>query len=890
MIQMVARLVLNFVRRETRGAGRQRLARRQTGSPAGLKHAAGGFLRGAVARLLPLVACVPFPARSATVVEMLPLTDRIVMVHFSEGRVVHSQLGQPWDQETVQVSLLNTAAASQTNSYRLSSTNDPAYAQALPPLKVGRKTKGTDFAWSNVSPYCSREHWLYLTLPQTMQRGRTYLVDTGALATNGRYWPLTFDETLARSEAVHANLLGYVPGAPNKYAYVFHWMGDQGSLALAGYQGHSFRLIDQQTGTTAFTGQLAFRKPATQAETGQSSDTPNANFLGAEVYECDFSTFNRPGAYEVSIDGIGRSFPFQIKPDVYREAFRTTARGLYHNRSGIALEAPYTAFARPAPHNPTLTPGFTNKLLYTSLRFTEWGSEGGDAAALLAKVKGPIDSAGWYQDAGDWDSYYSHLGVAQMLLFAYEMAPRNFSDGELNLPEGLNGVPDILDEAAWLPRFLFRLRHELIARHYGTGGVGLRICGDAFGPDNPNNLLAGSWQDTNRTWVVSGEDPWSTYRYAGACAHLAYCLSLTGAREPAGIDWAGEAAAAYAWAATNTLAGDNTNGVPGPLAYPRAYAAAALFRITGIKAYEDQFASDEIAVSSTTVLPQGDAAYPVMLYALGGGASNYSSTLRERMRSAMLATADEYGINTAAKRSLRWGGNFWMPMLVGQQTTPAVLEVAAGYVVARTSNPAKAVQFLAALYTTCDYFLGGNSLNTTWVTGLGPRHPNQVFHIDSWCLGYHPGVIPYGPWRTGTATPTWVTDSDWPNLTVYPNITNWPGNERWYDNRWSPLNSEFTISQTIAPSAAMFGLLCAPGLAAPAAPPAVPITITNTATNALLLRWPSDSTGGLVLQQNTNLSAANWVAVLQVPADDGTNKTVLASPAAPMQAFRLKWP
>jgi hypothetical protein len=845
--------------------------------------------RVAALAFLPGLA-LPWAARSASVVDTRPLTDQILIVHFAEGRVVHSQLGQPWGQETVLVSPLDTALASQTNSYRISSTNDAAYATAVAPVRVGRKTKGTDFAWSNVSPYCAREHWLYLVLPHPMQRGKDYLIETGTLATNGSNWAITFDENRSRSEAVHVNLLGYVPGAPQKYAYAFAWMGDLGSLDLSAYQGHPFHLIDQQTAVMCFTGQLAFRKSATNAETGQISDTPNGNFLAADVYECDFSTFTRTGTYVVAIDGIGCSFPFQIRSDVYREPFRTVVRGLYHNRSGIELKSAYTAFPRPAPHNPVLTAGFTNKLLYTSLRFTEWGSEGGDATNLMAHVKGPVQSAGWYQDAGDWDSYYSHLSVAQMLLFAYEMAPRNFSDGELNLPEGINRVPDILDEAAWLPRFLYRLRHELLAKGYGSGGVGLRICGDAFGSDNPNNILAGSWQDTNRTWVVSGEDPWSTYRYAGTCAHLAYCLSLTGARDPEGIDWATEAAATYSWAATNTLAGDNTNTVLGPLAYPRAYAAAALFRLTGTAAYETQFSNDEAAVTSTTVLAQGDAAYPVMLYALGGGVTNYNSTLRARMRSAVLATADEYGVNTSSRRGLRWGGNFWMPMLVGQQTTPAVLEVAVGYTVAKNSNPAKAQQYLGILYTTCDYFLGGNSLNMTWATGLGARHPNQVFHIDSWCLGYHPGIIPYGPWRTENANPTWVTDHDWPNLTVYPNITNWPGNERWYDNRWSPLNSEFTISQTIAPSAALFGLLCAPGPAAPTAPPVVPLSITNTLTNAVLLRWPSESTGGLVLQQNTNLAGTNWNIVAQLPADDGTNKSVLSPAILPVQVFRLKWP
>jgi hypothetical protein len=70
----------------------------------------------------------------------------------------------------------------------------------------------------------------------------------------------------------------------------------------------------------------------------------------------------------------------------------------------------------------------------------------------------------------------------------------------------------------------------------------------------------------------------------------------------------------------------------------------------------------------------------------------------------------------------------------------------------------------------------------------------------------------------------------------------------------------------------------------------VPLTITNTLTNAVLLRWPSKSTGGLVLQQSPSPSGANWAAIPQFPADDGTNKSVLAPAATPMQVFRLKWP
>src|SRR5512141_38881 len=108
-----------------------------------------------VIRLLSLGLLLPIiTGRAATVTEVLPLTDRIILVHFDDGHVVHSQVGQPWGQETVVVSPLNPSTSPLPNTYQVTSTNDPAFATALHPLAVHRKIKGTDFAWSNVSPYC----------------------------------------------------------------------------------------------------------------------------------------------------------------------------------------------------------------------------------------------------------------------------------------------------------------------------------------------------------------------------------------------------------------------------------------------------------------------------------------------------------------------------------------------------------------------------------------------------------------------------------------------------------------------------------------------------------------------------------------------------------------
>jgi len=825
------------------------------------------------------------------VVEVLPLTDRIVLVHFSDGYVIHSTRGQPFGNETVVNSPLNTNLASAPGTWQITCTNDSNYAQPQHPVRVGRKSKGTDFAWLN-APSWTLEHWLYLVLPNAMHHGATYIINSGSLATNGSMWSLTFNEATARSEAVHVNQIGYAPIAPQKYAYVFHWAGDLGGIDFSNYTGHAFHLINQQTGATNFTGPLAYRAAYTNVDTGSAGQTLNNNFEGSDVYQCDFSSFTNSGAYVVEVDGIGCSFPFQVGPDVYRPAWFTTVRGLYHNRSGIALTAPYTTWLRPAPHNPVLTPGFTNKLFYSTNRYMEWGSEGGSSNTLLAGFKGYLHSAGWYQDAGDFDSYVNHLIIPLTLLFVYEVAPQNFRAGELNLPESTNGLPDILNEAGWLPRFCYRLRHELMTNGWSTGGLGLRIAGDAFGTDTvPPSTCNGSWQDTNRLWAASGADPWSTYFYAGVCAHMAYCLSLAGASDPQGINWLDEATNAYAWAQGNTLPGDNTNSnsrIPCPLSYLRAYAAAGIFRMTGNANLQSQFESD-IPQSSFNnwCWDQGFQSYPVMIYALAGGQFNasYDPAYLAWARSSLVTSANNNWLAfTCNQRACRWGGNYYFPMLVGQQTTPNIVEGIVCYAVAqKLGQSATATNYLGNLYTTADYFLGCNAANTTWVTGLGSRHPNQVFKLDCFALGYHDGLVPYGPWVTDNTNYSgmWVTDHNYADQTDYPPgaTPNWPGNECWNNNRWSPLSSEFTISQNTAPTAALFGFLCGR--------PSGPLLGITALSNQFSVMWPA-SAGSFGLQTSTNPWAGTWSSINSGISGNSSNYYYSNSFTPSSAFFRLK--
>ncbi len=770
-----------------------------------------------------LICISQCPVHAAELIAVQPLTDRILMLHFDEGHVEYHKRGEPRNADVVHISPLNVEAAGDSAKYLITSQEDPAFLKGKKPLSLGRKSKGTEFAWFadsmvdgitvNKRPDQVRDHWIYLELPSALQRDKTYTLNTGNLANNGSDWKFTFVESKLRSEAVHVNTLGYVPTAPQKFGYLYHWMGDKGPLDLKPFEGKPFRLIDTATGQSAFSGTIAFRMLRTQAETQRKGDTPDGNFLGADVWECDFSSFDKPGTYTLTVDGIGSSWPFKISKDVYAEPFYHLLRSLYQNRSGIEIKEPFSNFPRPAPHNPKLTPGFEKRLFYTTVRFTEWGSEGGKPEILDPGRKGNLsESWGWYQDAGDWDSYYTHLRVAQELLFAYEIAPTGFKNDAMNIPESGNGVPDILDEAAWLPRFCHRLRHELIAKGWGTGGIGLRVAGDAYGPDerllpDGKRVSQGSWEDVNREWVVSGEDPWSTFRYAGVAAHLAYALELAGAKDPEGVDWKKEAIESYQWAKENTRRGDLSRKDVS-ITDQRSYAAASLFRLTGDTAYEQQFSIDTDAISPKSIL-YADAFYGPAIYALGGGAAKPDPELHKIITAAVLSTADEVIINTPSKRALRWGGNFGYPMLVGQQTTPWVLEGVVGYAIAKRSDPEKAKAYLANLYNTADYFMGTNTQNMTWITGVGPRHPTHIFHMDAWYNGkgkYHPGLIPYAHWfkDTNGAGP-W--DRGWPHHTVHPHIDKWPGNERYFANRCSPMTSEFTVHQQSGPAAAFYGFI-----------------------------------------------------------------------------------
>lgn len=133
--------------------------------------------------LVPGFAAATRKVAASELLEVGPLTERILLLHFKDGHVEHHRRGEPRNAERVFAAPLDVDAAVRPASYRITSTNDPAYREGRSPEDVGRKSKGTDFAWFvdrwengrtvNRRPDHTREHWLYLRLPEPLREGRS---------------------------------------------------------------------------------------------------------------------------------------------------------------------------------------------------------------------------------------------------------------------------------------------------------------------------------------------------------------------------------------------------------------------------------------------------------------------------------------------------------------------------------------------------------------------------------------------------------------------------------------------------------------------------------------------------------------------------------------------
>jgi endoglucanase len=180
----------------------------------------------------------------------------------------------------------------------------------------------------------------------------------------------------------------------------------------------TFNIIDANTNGVAWDGPI----------TGPQTDN---QVMGAavQVWTADFSAFNTPGQYYLSVDGVGQSAPFTIAPDVFADAFMRAMTGMYGQRCGtdVTINLDGNKWSHGACH--------THDALMTVLT----GSN-----TIVPSLHG------WH-DAGDYGKYTGNGAFsAGMLLQAWEQFSAKIQPIAVSsIPEHGGPLPDFLAEVKW---------------------------------------------------------------------------------------------------------------------------------------------------------------------------------------------------------------------------------------------------------------------------------------------------------------------------------------------------------------------------------------------------------------------------------------------------------
>jgi endoglucanase len=431
------------------------------------------------------------------------------------------------------------------------------------------------------------------------------------------------------------------------------------------------------------------------------------------------------------------SDPFSIRAGVLRALSRDALRYFYYTRSGIALEMPYVEnpiWARGAGH-PT------------------------DAKVPCAPDAGcthVLDvSGGWY-DAGDYGKYVVNGGLSVWLLLDLWEAAQSWSlpavglrDGDLNLPESGNGVPDLLDEARWELEWLLKMQVP-----EGDPQAGLVH----------HKMHDADWSALATPPVANESNPRQLRPVSTAATLNLAAVAAQAARIFAKIDPALSQrclrAARRAWVAAESHpalligASDHQGGgayQDADVSDERFWAAAELFATTGEDAFFAAMKKSPYYLrprDQIDGLPEAfDWRTTELLghFTLALGTGRTPAKVRDLSRKRIVDVAERYAALSEADAfgqpysgaHYAWGSNSFL--------------LDNGVALAFAHAFTKAPRLLDAAGAAMDYVLGRNALGKSYVTGYGTR-PLENPHHRMWAHSANPqfpppppGVVSGGP-------------------------------------------------------------------------------------------------------------------------------------------------
>ena len=375
-----------------------------------------------------------------------------------------------------------------------------------------------------------------------------------------------------------------------------------------------------------------------------------------------------------------------------------------------------------------------------------------------------------------------------------DLFPDFFEGVKLALPpdEAGNKVPDVLDEA------LFGL--DVYKRLQADDGS---VRGGIESSAHPRDGEA-SWQES---LVVSAYAPesLSTYLYAANAARAARLLEPYDAARAA--EYRASAEKAWAWAGENEQ--DYLSKKPGQkaaFAEGRELAAVELLRLTRDAKYAEAF-------DKATTLNTGGDLHEAALFAyarLPDGLGD--DALKAKAKQAVVKIADD---SIAFAEGNAWGISNPYPAIpvigfVSYFSAPGVVSRSLPRAHALTGDE----KYLAGTIRSANFAAGANPDNLSYTTGVGYNAPKNPLHVDHRRTGQPApaGITVYGPTDPGNgyAANEWMHNF-FLNTTMTPNSRTWPAQEGYVDAYMWPSMNEYTVMQSIGPTAYTWGYLAARG-------------------------------------------------------------------------------
>ena len=444
-------------------------------------------------------------------------------------------------------------------------------------------------------------------------------------------------------------------------------------------------------------------------------------------YVGDFTPFTTPGSYYVAVpsltdaNGIARSAPFRIAPDVYSGLLLRSMLGLYGQRCGTAvtINVDGQSWSHGVCHEGD-----------ASQKFVE--------TVMMDTIKPSL--RGWH-DAGDYGKYVTNGAfTVGMMLQAYEHLP-TLATLALPIPEKGGAMPDFLDEVKWELDWLLTTQAD-------DGSVSFKVTAPSF-----ENFIMPE-QDGSRRYYTGA----SSAATADFAAALAQASRIYRPFDAALADtYLEKARAAWAYVKMhnasvkpdlNMFSTGNYDANQSDLDN-RAWAAAELWETTGEAEYLTAF---ETSTAPRTIPDNFDydnvAPLGTFTYLLSTRTGR-DQTQVDTLTASAIASANALAARADAAAFGRAINGYWWG------SNGAVARTSMNLFIGGLLSPADAGRFQDAIAMQLDHLLGRNIYDRTQVTGIG----------------YHPPIRPHH--RPSVSD---TTSNPWPGLLVggaQPDASSW---------------------------------------------------------------------------------------------------------------------